>query len=1419
MTDQVAGTSGTSAAGAGGRGRSSRSKKAAQPHSDKALAVLVERALGAPPDERAAAVAAARQAVVHRLGALQAAGQPTSGGQGSKLGRQELEALLVGLSVVDPQAMPARTLEGSVGATTGALGGAVGQIVGGGVPGPVGAVTTGALGGGVGNVVTETTAEGTETVLTPPAPVIGLFAQRPGTLSLSLAWTLQDSTVPCTGLTVALFEDASPSASQPVSTQTLGPEARATFIPSPSEPASPALSPGETYVATVTAQYSTLGGTVRVDRQSDPSLPVTLTDPDATKPLPRLVPDPLVLLSPTPEARQAAAQALTMADRWRSQKLLSQAIAVVEQANALEGHITQLQALQAMKALAGEQVLQPVLQSAIKGLMELDDTVADIRVPDLPGAVQKVVEAGGEHAILARFLVWLAQTDVIGFWIDLFGALIEDVATFDSDLTDTKKVIDRVLGGDLLSGLQAQLDQLRTELLANHDRLAAEVEGNLAEAVQVITAGLSRALSALDIPLQAPGAPGIPDPFQDALAKLAETVRQKLDEVRQALVDGLQALTNLDPGLFRVIVIVYLVLPIVAALAIGLAGGPLAAAALAAIVLVAVQQLIHLVLRLLTGPLNAQLDELRGAVDHAVANVRRLINDVGGQITATVEGASETLNYQLELVARGLQALRDVLPREYLDEAAQLLGAARDSLLRRATAVALAGEVALGQETGAVFDVLDLDYTGAPGALPRAPHLPGGTSPGRFAGERLLVDLSRLVEQQLRQNLGKETLLTQRFSLFDLLRTAHQDGASPADALQRLLLGQDVIIELSEQALLDATHPGAHRALIHRVRLVGLVTGVVDPATVLPVQLTHLGSSRTRVKREASGALGNLSQRLAVLLGADRVRAAYATATNMGVGLGSPNVLSAAEQKRLWSGFLSWAVRYQVRTAAEELRGPATEDLEAMLTAVAVRLADFGFPLTSSLVAPTNGHVPVGTDGKPFWLDDHNDAQSPVAITSVAKSVTKEVQLPEVNPRYGKRGELPTDEGLASFAEALSRDLQISLGAGKWGEARLEEDPNPDLRALGFAVLVRDRPPETLNLTLAPTDGPTVPGLGVVGEVATVLRARGVDVDEGLGADQYRLMENRGLGGHLLLRLPQADGTGIYSLLQQAGQPLARLSNLILELELRVCHDDRLATALRASSARTTSLDALVASLTGRKGGFLDSLPIARRGSGRQATLKYSLRSHRDRVLSAWKSAVAFGTFDPGVLEQKGIPPTDVVNQLTFLGKDDPLDLPGSSDGTQFDLVFALSDDSVALARRLSVTPPMLLGAAASAAGSGLNDVDLADPAATLTGLAYVVVPTRHLEEGEARISPGNAVAGWFPSTPKLKGLNILEANRVFPPVPLSELFRAGGADSEPVLRFDFEELLAQEAVYDVLVACFVNLPALQVKPAARVVR
>ncbi len=1405
MTDQVAGASGTSGPGTARRRSSNRSKKRAQPQSDRALAVLVERALAAPPDERAAAVAAARQAVLHRLGALQAAGQATSGGQGSKLGRQELEALLVGLAVVDPQA--SRSL-GSVGPATGALGGAVGEVVGG-ATGPLGAVTPGTLSSSVGNVASGPTAVGTGTVLTPPAPVIGLFAQRPGTLSLSLAWTLQDSTVRCTGFNVALFEGASPSGGQPVSAQTLGPEARTAVIPPPSESASPALSPGRTYVATVTAQYSTLGGTVRVDRQSDPSSSVTLADPDATKPLPRLVPDPLVLLSPTPEARQAAAQALTMAGRWRSQKLLSQAIGVVEQANALEGHITQLQALQAVKGLAGEQVLQPVLQSAIKDLGALKDTVADIHVPDLPSAVQKVVEAGGKHAILARFLVWLAQTDVVDFWIDLFGALIEDVATFDSDLTDTKKVINRVLGGDLLSGIQAQLDQLRAELLSNHDRLAAEVEGHLAEAVQVITAGLSRALSALDIPLQAPGAPGIPDPFQDALAKLAATVRQKLDEVRQALVDGLRALTTLDPKLFRVLVIVYLVLPILAALAIGLAGGPFTAAALAAIVLVAVQQLIHLVLRLLTGPLNAQLDELHRALDHAVANLRRLINDVGGQITAKVEGASETLGYQLELVARGLQALRDLLPREYLDEAAQLLGAARDSLLRRATAVALAGEVALGQETGAVFDVLDLDYSGARGGLPRAPHLPGGTNPRRFAGERLLVDLSRLVEQQLRQDVGREMLLTQRLSLFDLLRTAQQDGASPADALQRLLFGQDVIIELSEQALLDATHPGAYRALIHRVRLVGLATGVVDPATVLPVQLTHLGPSRTRVKREASGALGSLSQRLAVLLGADRVRAAYETATNMGVGLGRPDLLTEAEQKRLWSAFLSWAVRHQVRTAAEELRGPGTDDLEAMLTAVAVRLADFGFPVTSSLVAPADGHVPVGPDGKPFWLDDHDDAQSPVAITSLAKSVTKEGQLPEVDPRYGKRGELPTEEGLAGFAEALSRDLQVSLGAGKWGEAHLEEDPNPDLRALGFAVLVRDRPSETLNLTLAPTDGPAVPGLGAVGDITTILQARGVDVADGLEADQYRPLENRGLGGELLLRLPQADGTGIYSLVQQAGPPLARLTNLLLEVELRVCHDDRLATALRASSARSTSLDALVASVTGRTGGFLDSLPITRRGSGRQATLKYSLRSHRDRVLSAWKSAVAVGTVDPEVLERHGIPPTDVVNGLNFLGKEDPLDLLGSSDGTQFDLVFALLDDPLALARRLSVTPPML----------GLNDVDVADPAATLTGLAYVIVPTRHLKEGEATLSPGDAVAGWFPSTPKVKGLNILEANQASPPVPLSELFVAGGADSEPVLRFDFQELLAQQAVYDVLVACFVNLPALRVTPAVRVVR
>ena len=269
--------------------------------------MLVQQAVSAPAADSRAAVAAARQAVVNRLASQQSSS--TAGGRtGSKLATQDLEALLVGLSALD---------RGSVSPP---------ELVGGAVGGLPGATTSPV--GDAGPIL------GDATVLTPPAPVISLFAQQPKALALSLAWTLEDTDVPrSTGFKVNLFEGATPS-DTPLSSLELGPEARTAVIPAPARPDIPQLLAGRTYVATVTAHYSTLAGTVTVDRESSPSRPVTLVDPKATEPLPRLGPDPLPLTSISPEGRRVAAQALTMGGRWRSQHLLKQAMTIVEHATA-----------------------------------------------------------------------------------------------------------------------------------------------------------------------------------------------------------------------------------------------------------------------------------------------------------------------------------------------------------------------------------------------------------------------------------------------------------------------------------------------------------------------------------------------------------------------------------------------------------------------------------------------------------------------------------------------------------------------------------------------------------------------------------------------------------------------------------------------------------------------------------------------------------------------------------------------------------------------------------------------------------------------------------------------------------------------------------------------------------------------------
>ena len=1346
------------------------------------LALLLQRAATAAPDQRPAAVAAARHLLAQRLQSLDAGAPPVLGDAANE--RRQIQALLALLSalLVTPAAVAPNSLSPESGVAAASPSGVAAAS-------PSGVAAASPSGGAT---------------LDPPAPVIGTLGQVQGTLNLALSWTVGDPPVgvPRSGFTAALFEGATPGATA-LQSQELGADARTAVFPN--------LVIGHTYCAVVTAHYtSTLViVTTKVDKASAPSPAVKIVDPHAADPIARVAPVAQRLTGTSPEAQRAAAEALGLAGRWRSNRLLTQAVEQVERANGLEALITQLQSLELTKLAGAETILQPVLQNTLGQVAQLTGTILDTSVPGLDDALHQLTDKASQFAIVAWLIEWLANTDVLDFWKDLFWSIIGDIAAFDGDLSRCRGTIRASLArADLVLGVQAKLEELRTKLLDDEQVLAGQVRHTLLDAITMVTGGLSTALSALDVDVlhDAQGnVVALPGAFAKAISTLTDAVNAELATIRDTLLKELDKLTHLDTSLFEDVVIVFFVLPILSSLVIAVAGGPFVAAALAFIVLVVAEELIHLIIGWLIGPITDQLNDLKAHLDQLEGQVEGIVGDFGKKIEGELTKTAGTVEGMLGLVAEGLRGLKDLLPRVYLDESANLLGRARDALITRATSFGHAAEVALGQECAAVFDILDLDYATNQGRLPAVQQLPGGQSPGRLAGERLVVDISRLVESQLRQDTGREMLITQRLSVFSLLQAAQPlnalSGSSPTDALKRLLLGQDLILDLSEEALLDGAHPGAHRALIERVRLTGVVSGIVSPAAVLPVQVTHLGASRTRVKRSATGTLGPEAERLSRLLSLGNVTAAYKAAVTLGKGLaeGPADVLTADERARYWPAVLNWAVRFQARNAAGAL-GAAVGDLDAILAGIAGFMERAGFPVTDGLIQAVPGSpFPTNVDGSLLWNDASNQAGQyepvnllRVSLVGLPPSIPAQ-SLPTPRPRYGLvSAAVPGDSDIATWATALSRDLQIALSGGKWGEAHLEEDPNPDLRALGFAVLVRDRKPETLSLALAPSLTPQLPASGAVGTVTSLLTAGGAGLPS--EAEAYRPLETRGLGGQLLIRLPGANGTGLTALTDQVGSTTARLTDLILEMDLRVCHDDGLAAALRASSARRGSLDSLVKTLTGRTGAFLDTVGVASRAEGRRFALKYSLRSHRDVVLSAWKeigSAVA----------GSGIPVDP--SSLPFLGPNDPLDLLGSTN--PFELSFAAVEDPLALAHRLTVTPAML----------GLATADLADTAGVLTGLGFVAVPLKDIDPtkvGQAVTASGPAKASLPPQVP-LTGLNVFE----FPPdkhVALSSLF----ASTAPLLSFALDPLIQAKQLHDLLLTVIVTVPATHIRPGQQTV-
>ena len=558
--------------------------------------------------------------------------------------------------------------------------------------------------------------------------------------------------------------------------------------------------------------------------------------------LPKLPVDPLFSFG-TPVSNPAGylGAATATGQRWRYELLRSQAVRAAEQAAAFDNQIMTLIQLAAGKVEAAEQILNPTLIAAIKQIQADTQSVEDLASSAaLADIISDIASAAATALMLEELITWLIETDPIKFWIGLFGALIEDIASFDSGMPRTKKYIHKSASVGLLAGANLAANLLQT-IDAEIDQFVAPLRAAVADVVGGTSAAMHDVFNAFDEPLlQKLGAEGEGDLADiNPLIAVGAALTNAIDDLVQQIKDQIRQILADPASLLEKIIITYIVAPVLVMLAIGFAGGPFSAAVFAAVVLIAVEELAHLIIKWLTGPLLKQVDKAKQKVLAAAAQLQSLLAAQAKLLEATNPDAI------IEALAGELRELKDLLPEVWLDAVAELLDQARDGVLKDAIELALSAERSLGVENGTAFDAIAPAY---PSGLPPTTQLPGGSDASLFGGAALLRDLDALDQQRTALLDGKDVPLPVPVSILDDLLGG--DATRFAD----LLRDGRVIVHLTEAALLDARTPGVYRALIEEVS----VSGVFDAATplsasfALPVAVTHLGPSQTRISLRAN---------------------------------------------------------------------------------------------------------------------------------------------------------------------------------------------------------------------------------------------------------------------------------------------------------------------------------------------------------------------------------------------------------------------------------------------------------------------------------------------------------------------------------------------------------------------------------------
>lgn len=1120
--------------------------------------------------------------------------------------------------------------------------------------------------------------------------------------------------------------------------------------------------------------------------------------------LPELSSEPAALIDALADTkRRLVSEAGDLAKKWRSEHLKAQAVKAAHDSMLYEEQIAALMAMNLEKVGTAELLLNPVLQSAAQSLTEAAQQIVNLADADpVDRLVGDIASTSAQALLLQRLLVFLAEQSPVGFWVGLFDALIDDVASFDGGIPRTRRYLGRVFdSGDLGVKVQDLIADIRSTLDQEVERVVAPLRDAVAAVIGGTSEGMNEVFGAFDEPLvmQAASGVGLPDvpngnPLQRVQDRLEQAVESLADLVKQRINEVLDKAGGKD--LFVLVAATYLVLPILAFLVIAVAGGPFSAAALAAVVLLAAQELVRLILRWLAGPLQRRLDEL---VESMTGRIRELHAVFAREATLIELSSPQPM---LEILASELRELKNLLPAAFLDDAAALLDEARAVVLRTATQLALGAEQALGMESGTAFDAISFTYdTG----LTPAAQMPGGTDPTRLAGAAVLRDLGRLEQQRIGMHDGKEMEVTQAIPLDELLPELQRNGQA--------------VVDLTESDLIDSRLPGFYRAMIKEVRLHGVLASGASARLVrggVPIVVTHLGENRTRVKRGANPAappielpdcpalrgtsrgfarsvLGNLQQDVT-----DAVLRAYrdAQAEHIGWILDWPFPVGDVFAKwfdvqdvvrRALAAVLPSLVDRAIRRRGCGYVDPAPvlEALDAMIARLDLsrvptcRIVLVGFPPSYDIECP-----------------DENDVVS-ATLAALPWTLIFPIPIEPLRPKLPRVLGGTVFEAVEGAHRRAVSDFRDRIA--KWGDAYLVEDPDPNVRALGFATLVRPMPEESAVFNLAAAAG----GLVQTGLVPVTGSATSTDVDP----LQYRPFENRGVEGRLLVRAP-VDAVGA-------------LAGLTLEVVLRGCHDAALASTVRASGAQ----DRAAAEVVKDYAGSVAVLTSTRRiESADLRTVRLSLRAHRDRTLLTWTAAKQADLVNTMPLPA-GLTPLPDLSEVAPLRRDQPFTpLPTASPEspeTPETFVVRFSSDAVTSQDALSLRDTLVVTPADLGLPRATLDLLPQEGVPALVSVGLAVIPTqagaRTIDADDNLVDPLPLAVSSPEALQPLLASSLANASPRFAvsapdaePVPLTALFGAEAVD----LSFAFGDALATSKVYDVILSLTYRVPVLASRTA-----